>query len=402
MQEHYMFVIGSGFSVPAGLKTGRQLNDCIKNAGDLPIAYHTNGALVPGPDGKTKPDFGFPTSYDETFDFCLRLMEKYCDTHDFDYEEFYDYFMELNRRANLKEQGKELQDLYPLLPSSGYYSINREESKRGLLLHIQLGGLSHIYQELVNYLLILPKQVDYTKYEGWCAYIRSLVEQGSIVDIYSLNHDTLIEDLMKHYGLSEYMCDGYSLEGSPFYGRAKGEQVALAYYANRYDKPIRLHKLHGSMSYYAFYRETEPGQLKVENMIKRPWGLEDFDLYYKEQDGMQKVKKARGMLGFEADFLTGSKEKVHRYESPIYYKPQFENFELDLAVAKQVIAIGYGFRDYKVDEIVEKNLRRDARCAVVDPFPREEAVAEAQRILAQPEFMVKSIDEVEWKEIEEL
>lgn len=178
--------------------------------------------------------------------------------------------------------------------------------------------------------------------------------------------------------------------------------MALAYYANRYDKPIRLHKLHGSMSYYAFYRETEPGQLKVENMIKRPWGLEDFDLYYKEQDGMQKVKKARGMLGFEADFLTGSKEKVHRYESPIYYKPQFENFERDLAVAKQVIAIGYGFRDYKVDEIVEKNLRRDARCAVVDPFPREEAVAEAQRILAQPEFMVKSIDEVEWKEIEKL
>ena len=35
-------------------------------------------------------------------------------------------------------------------------------------------------------------------------------------------------------------------------------------------------------------------------------------------------------------------------------------------------------------------------------FPREEAVAEAQRILAQPEFMVKSIDEVDWKEIEEL
>lgn len=393
-----MFVIGSGFSVPAGSKTGRQLNDCIKNAGKLPIAFHTDGSLVINKDG-TKPDIGYPTSYDETFGFCLRLMEKYCDTHDFDYEEFYDYFMELNRRANFKDQGKELQDLYPLLPSSGYYSINREESKRGLLLHIQLGGLSHIYQELVNYLLILPKQVDYTKYEGWCTYIRSLVEQGNIVDIYSLNHDTLIEDLMKHYGLSEYVCDGYSLDESPYYGRVKGEDVALAYYANTYDKPIRLHKLHGSISYYAFYRETEPGQYKVGNMIRRPWGLEDFDLYYKEQDGMQKVKKARGMLGFEADFLTGSKEKVHRYESPIYYKPQFENFEWDLAVAKQVIAIGYGFRDYKVDEYVKKNMREDARCVVVDPFPREEAIAEANKIMVKPEFIKKLIHEVAWNEM---
>lgn len=399
MQAHYMFVIGSGFSVPAGLKTGRQLNNSIKNAGKLPIAFHTSGALVPGQDG-TKPDFGFPTSYDETLEFCLRLMEKYCDTHDFDYEEFYDYFMELNRKANLTEHGKELQDLYPFLPSSGYYSINRDKSKRGLLLHIQLGGLSHIYQELINHLLILPNQVDYTKYEGWCAYIRSLVEQGNIVDIYSLNHDTLIEDLMKHYQLSEYMCDGYSLESSPYYGKANGEEVALAYFANAYDKPVRLHKLHGSISYYAFYRETEPGQYKAGNMIRRPWGLDEFDLYYKEQDEMRKVKKARGLLGFEADFLTGAKEKVHRYESPIYYKPQFENFKRDLAVVKQVIAIGYGFRDYKVDEIVEKNLRKDARCVVVDPFPREEVVAEAQKIFVKPEFIVKSIEDVEWDKIE--
>lgn len=401
MHEHYIFVIGSGFSVPAGLKTGRQLNGCIKNAGELPIAFHTDGALIINKEG-TKPDNGYPTSYDETFGFCLRLMEKYCDTHEFDYEEFYDYFMELNRMASNKEQGAELQELYPLLPSSGYNSIHRDESKQGLNLHIQLGGLSHIYQELVNYLLILPNHVTYAQYEGWCAYIKKLMRQGDIVDIYSLNHDILIENMMEHYGLREYMCDGYSLDESPYYGRMKGEYVALAYFANRYDKPIRLHKLHGSISYYAFYRETEPRQMKVSNMIKRPWGLDERGLFYGDKDGMHKAEKVRGMLGMEADFLTGATEKVHRYESPIYYKPQFDNFERDLAVAKQVIAIGYGFRDYKVDEIVEKNLREDARCVVIDPFPREEAVAEAQKILVKPEFMVKSIDEVDWYKIEEL
>ena len=386
----YTFLIGSGFSVPAGLPTGKELNKRIRNARELPIAFHTSGCIVTNIDG-TKPDFGFPTLHDESFEFCMKLIDYYSKSHEFDYEEFYDYFVDLNRKASLQKQGKHLQKLYAFLPDSGYYLINREKDKQGLHLYIQTGRLNHIYQELVNFLLLLPKSVDYSSYRGWCEYVKGLIEQGDVVNIYSLNHDTLIEELMGENGMDRDFCDGFAADASPYYGNVNGKDMALEFFANQYDKPIRLHKLHGSVSYYLFNKEVGPSQLKASNIVKRPSGLEDYDVFY--ADGNNRTSLTRGMLGMEADFLTGAVSKIRRYESPIYYKPQFDNFERDLQSTNQLIVIGYGFKDARVNEIIKNTIGDSTRSTIIDPYISSTAKIAAINIFKKPEFIKQTISE---------
>jgi hypothetical protein len=97
-----------------------------------------------------------------------------------------------------------------------------------------------------------------------------------------------------------------------------------------------------------------------------------------------------------ADFLTGTTAKIRRYESPIYYKPQFENFEKDLTVTNSLIIIGYGFKDARINEIVRQKLNASAQCAVIDPFMSVNAKSTAEEILPNLHIVTKKIEEMEW------
>lgn len=316
-------------------------------------------------------------------------------THDvFDYEEFFDYFNDIHTRAEKKVQELELQNLYPLLPPQGYYEREKKEYKPGLQLYQQTYQLNHIYQELIDYLLILPNDINFAPYKPLANYIKELVSQGNIVNLYSLNHDVLIEKIIEHFYMEAYFCDGFTAAGTAYYGDVSGTKQPLEYFANQYDKPIRLHKLHGSTSYYAFYKEIDAGSYKVSNIVKRPWGLDEFKLEYGEGVNIVQGRTSRGKMSMEADFLTGATTKVHRYESPIYYKPQFDNFKADLAKTDHLTVIGYGFKDTRVNEMVLEQINKKARCIVVDPFIDGKAEVVANKILPHLEIMKQEISEV--------
>lgn len=391
----YTFLIGSGFSVPVGLPTSKELNERITKADELPIGFASNGALVQNYDG-SKPYFGYTTSYEATFQFGMRLIRDYCLTHDvFDYEEFFDYFNDIHKKAAKKVQEKELQERYPLLPPH-YYAREEKEGRRGLELYQPTYQLNHIYQELIDYLLILPKNVDFESYEPFINHIKKLINRGNIVNIYSLNHDVLIEKIIEHFHLEAYFCDGFTDAGTAYYGDVSGTKHQLEYFANQYDKPIRLHKLHGSTSYYAFNKEVEAGSYQLSNIIKRPNGLDEYKLEYREGTKILHCKIYRGMLSMEADFLTGATSKIKRYKSPIYYKPQFENFGRDLSVTDSLTIIGYGFKDSKINEIVRQKLNVAAQCKVIDPFLSAGAEDVAKKILPIIQIKHEKINEVIW------
>lgn len=395
MNKTYTFIIGSGFSAPVGLPIGQSLNKKLLEVENLPIGFSTSGELMVSKDG-TRPDIGFKTSYDDTFFFGVKLMKHYYKKFDtFDYEDFYDYFNKIHERAIKKKRDVDLQELYELLPIN-YYTQNENEDKRGLQLYHQTYQLNHIYQELVNYLLTLPDEIDVSLYEKFVAYLIKLVNEGNVVNIYSLNHDVLIENIIHNFHQDNLFCDGFTNINTPYYGLINGEYSQLEYFANQYDKPIRFHKLHGSTSYYAFYKEVETASFDASNMIKRPYGLNDFDLYYTDGNDIILRKKVRGMLSMGADFLTGTTAKIRRYESPIYYKPQFENFEKDLTVTNSLIIIGYGFKDARINEIVRQKLNASAQCAVIDPFMSVNSKSTAEKILPNLHIVTKKIEEMEW------
>ena len=211
-----------------------------------------------------------------------------------------------------------------------------------------------------------------------------------------LEYKDIIYYIIHNFHQDNLFCDGFTNINTPYYGLINEEYSQLEYFANQYDKPIRLHKLHGSTSYYAFYKEVETASFDASNMIKRPYGLNDFDLYYKDGNDTILGKKVRGMLSMGADFLTGTTAKIRRYESPIYYKPQFENFEKDLTVTNSLIVIGYGFKDARINEIVRQKLNASAQCTVIDPFMSVNAKSTAEEILPNLQIVTKKIEEMEW------
>ena len=105
------------------------------------------------------------------------------------------------------------------------------------------------------------------------------------------------------------------------------------------------------------------------------------------------------MLGLEAEFLTGTKSKAKRYDAPIYYKPQFENFERDLMSADEIVIIGYGFKDERVNEIIKQKVKIEARFLVIDPYINESAMNKAGDLLPNVRIIKESITDMDWPDV---
>ena len=87
-RKHVVFLIGSGFSVPCGMPTGKQLNDFVLNINNEPITVDFTGKLAISVDGK-KYQTGSP--YESCLMFCSEAMKEYNKNHEFDYEQFFDF-----------------------------------------------------------------------------------------------------------------------------------------------------------------------------------------------------------------------------------------------------------------------------------------------------------------------
>lgn len=69
VKKHVSFLLGAGFSAPAGYPTAGKLNDLISNCSFGNIGFSPSGQLCMGIDG-SKPDFGYQNSYND-FSFFL-------------------------------------------------------------------------------------------------------------------------------------------------------------------------------------------------------------------------------------------------------------------------------------------------------------------------------------------
>lgn len=87
-RKHVAFLIGSGFSVPCGMPTGKQLNDFVLNINNESITFDFAGKLAISYDGQ-KYRTGSP--YESCLMFCSEAMKEYSKNHEFDYEQFFDF-----------------------------------------------------------------------------------------------------------------------------------------------------------------------------------------------------------------------------------------------------------------------------------------------------------------------
>jgi hypothetical protein len=162
------------------------------------------------------------------------------------------------------------------------------------------------------------KEAMVMKYQFFIEYlIERFLLQGRTINIFSLNHDILVEKILNYYGYE--FADGFSITNSPLYHQSKQIQI----YNFAYDKNINLYKLHGSFNYYNI-------ELRIPNSNFSPSYVQGTNYYLKAKIS-QYLDKHRAHiknvklnpvsnqfnLDIEPNFITGlnKKQLIHRIMS---------------------------------------------------------------------------------------
>lgn len=362
-------LLGAGFSAPIGYPIGNDMNESLLDFDDRFLDFAPCGSLATSTDG-TKPTYqmgGVLNNHQKYFIFCKLLIKEYTKAHKdkFDYEQFYDF---IKTEEPKQERYQRLcDDLLDDCESYEHY----------------LSNVSHIYNQMAAHLLKDKtgkswyddepfKMNFYDGYNGFLTYLSELSHEF-IVNVHTLNHDLLFESFNKTGFINGSISDGFDEYGSEYYGKltAKGRtyHCRLERYIGRYNTPIRLFKLHGSLDYVPFYRRNEYGWMIPENYVKIKWGIGSGDI----------MKSRKSKIGYElspfeyhADFLTGTTSKIKRYNEPLLFRKLFKNFRKNLRDADKLIIIGYGCKDEGINEMIKENFDyRHKPLFIIDAYTKD-------------------------------
>ncbi|PWL29120.1 hypothetical protein [uncultured Roseivirga sp.] len=367
MTKSKSILIGAGFSAPIGYPIGNKLNDLLVNCKGDDFAFHTSGKLTISSDGK-KPNFGYKTSYDISFDFCIALIQLFNTRKGyFDYEKFYDFILdEAHKDEEVKEVAK---------PFVGQFGTVDQ----------LLFSLKNIYNMVVAHYI---KDNDEKKwyddepymsgpilpgYSGFLNSLKTLHADIDVVNVHTLNHDMFFERLNATEWIAGELCDGFEELGSPYFGQllVKGREYncRLARYTGQYTRKYRLYKLHGSFDYGVYYKMN--GATAVpETYIKSRWGIGFSKLLKETVDEKGNLYYENCLVNYHADFLTGTTSKIERYKEPLLYKRLFQMFRENLNQTESLTVIGYGCKDSEVNKMIIENFDHKTKPSfIIDPFP---------------------------------
>ena len=355
-------LLGAGFSVNKGYPTANQLNNKITSLQPNQFTVADQGSVCWLKTGQADPN---TYSQDHTYkQFTLELIAFYAENHKFNYEEFFDYYINVKKADPKDAAFEKFCDSFRENHGVEYNNINL------------IGGLNNIFNQLISGLLVdrggtkFYEKIHHTgPYAGYNGFLGCLQKWGrkDIVHINTLNHDLFLESLNHTDALSGNLSDGFQELGSPFYGGMEdGSKIRLSFFKGIYNTNFRLYKLHGSLDQYPFHLMNGG---KIDSYIKIKYGIGVTDLYKEIPDRDGELTYINDFINYFPDFLSGTTSKILRYSDPVYYELIFKHFETNLRASEILVLVGYGCRDSEINNIISENFK--GKIYVVDPFPQQ-------------------------------
>ena len=187
-----------------------------------------------------------------------------------------------------------------------------------------------------------------TEYGPFLNYLKKF----DSVDVFTLNHDLLLENLLKYFGL-EYS-RGFTKENSEI--RYQDEDTPIAVFKNAFDKPIKLHKLHGSIDYYRFENYVQGQKPYLESTGEYNYFTTNN---YREKHFAIRVNPKTGEVLQDSNFnivpkfITGT-DKSKIIENDLMYSELFKRFEESMRNTSNVLISGYSFGDEHINSELKK------------------------------------------------
>lgn len=269
---------------------------------------------------------------------------------DFDYEKFYDYCMHLYKNHSTSNELDIIYNEY--LQEHPYHRIDKLNS---------ISILIRTIDQLIDYILYNDKDLFVNgiidKYKNFLKIIQELIDDGYEINLFTLNHDLLLERLLST-SLTFVYNDGFQYFKTPYYIKQGNQQIRISYYTKNFNSNINIFKLHGSIDNYII-NYSEP-----YDMVKIPKQLNLLEIYREREVDSEHVEEHLWTL-YKPSFLSGDETKVEKYKSHNYYLELFTEFCSRLTKADILISIGYGLMDSEINKIIFEHFPEDKKILVV-------------------------------------
>lgn len=376
MRPNVSILVGSGFSIPERIPGVGQLNQRLSKIDESEILIHSSqkAIFLNGNEDRNRWSRQVERFFVQEFlEFYNNEVLK--DDEEFHYEIFYDYY---SGYLTNQENEEAIEDFYTRFIRKHYSEKDNYSDCYNFI-----SDFNRTFNQLLATLLHKRKYFNdeiiknHMGYDTFIGFLKELLKTCD-VKFHSLNHDLFFDYLgHKHFDLWELFADGYQLAGSPFYGFVncafdactqekviKNYLIKLEHFTNKFDKPLSLFKLHGSISNRIVYK-PQPNQESFR--IKDNFKVSQF---YMESTATKSGNQVLEPLHDEVvpDFLSGTTNKTKFYSDDPYYKNLFMHLENNLLSSELLVVIGYGFQDVGINEYIEKNyLLRNKHMVVIDP-----------------------------------
>lgn len=344
--NQYSFLLGAGFSKPAGYPLAAELNQVFSRLTEDQFTLFTNG-VAQFHDGQPHANDWFMRREERLF--AERLISRYCekvcgDTTHFHYERFYDWYKDLRSG---RSQDSDIITLATDLNLEPHRAIMNFDLTFNQLLADRLRK----WYPRVSFGQGLPDS-----HARFLDLVERLAHLDSILHFHSLNHDLFFENLSMTHAMQRKLSDGFVECGSSYYGQlsvplkdggAYSYTVRLPVFRNQFDSQFRLYKLHGSVDHYSCASETSS---TVTIKIRRGIGLTEL---FRESNATDTPAYERIGGLYHPDFLCGTTYKTRQYDATPYYTAMLNHFQNNLRNSRALIVIGYGWGDLEINRIID-------------------------------------------------
>ena len=278
------------------------------------------------------------------------------------YEHFFQYATDLLKE---KQRVAEIYQTARAKFSADYPDLSEDSMHWEVFNRPQIDLLGDIINYLIADVLWWKKGDEelLTYYGVFLDQLRSY----SKVNIFSLNHDLLLEHLLKLSGID--YSDGFTREHSKIFYKNEPQRVFL----NAFLGSIKLHKLHGSIDSYKFPHGVVEGQVQTLN--------EEFTYFkadsYRAKHYAKRISETGETLqGFLVDvvpkFITGT-DKASLMASDYMYSTLTSLMRDALSSNADLLICGYSFGDDHINRIIEESCSKHQPKVVninpSQPFP---------------------------------
>lgn len=348
--NHVVFLLGSGSSVPAGLPTAKDFWKMILKHYKLQLEYEFRSSSV-----MVKP-------YTDWWLFPFwKILKSYQNENEINYEDFFDRllsekdgmvcntclskFISENVINYCNEGGS--QSLKDSLISGWSYELMKNYKKI-------VESCINTYQNIIREFLSDVKKID--DYDNFASVVNNLYLCGNHIDIFTLNHDLLVEQLLQTWGIK--FDDGFNHNNA----KKIGKHLFYDVKTDMHEKGnVNLYKLHGSIDLYR-YIENDNNDYRYAKVVNGdPFMMSDNTIFE--------------MLPY---FLTGTTTKLKEYDNK-YISHLMSLFESVLAKSQKLIIIGYSGNDGGINNMIFDNYYNWTNAIIISPDANEHPFVKEKR-----------------------